>query len=251
MFQETTKGVYDFDMDKPCVNPVTKKPIDSWYKLGETWGSVFGGAGPSYEECRAECVAMSLGCDFEVLSIYGFDGTTMDSEAGDVMYIMYLQMARAGIASLEFWDPKSRKWGQAHMQARFAILKAMLKGGKEFCRIEHDTGEDGTCTNLRIILDRNKIISHGRPAVDHLLTRLQVFKATADVKRGLELYNEYTNVDEWFAEKVRPEVLRQKQPRKSFVQANTILEGETVKLVEYEASAEGMIQSYADRTYVY
>lgn len=37
----------------------------------------------------------------------------MGGEAGDVLYAAYLSMARAGIASMEMWDPKSSKWGQA------------------------------------------------------------------------------------------------------------------------------------------
>jgi len=68
---------------------------------------------------------MYLGCEFPVLQIFGFgDGSVdMDGEAGDVLYACYLQMARAGLVSLEMWDPKSRKWGQAHSQARFSILQ--------------------------------------------------------------------------------------------------------------------------------
>ena len=64
-------------------------------------------------------------CDFPVLKIFGYgDGTVdMDGEAGDVLYASYLTMARAGLVSIEMWDPKSQKWGQPHCQARFAILK--------------------------------------------------------------------------------------------------------------------------------
>lgn len=50
----------------------------------------------------------------------------MDGEAGDVLYTAYLSMARAGLTAVEFWDPKSQRWGQAHCQARFAILKVGL-----------------------------------------------------------------------------------------------------------------------------
>jgi hypothetical protein len=50
----------------------------------------------------------------------------MDGPAGDVLYTSYLSMARAGLTSVEFWDPKSQKWGQPHCQARFAILKVRL-----------------------------------------------------------------------------------------------------------------------------
>jgi dipeptidyl-peptidase-3 len=59
-----------------------------------------------------------------------------------------------------------------------------------------------------------------------------------------------TSVDpEMWGKQVRDEVLRNKQPRKVFVQANTVLDEKTgkVELVEYEPSLEGMIKSYAER----
>lgn len=36
----------------------------------------------------------------------------------NVQYIMYLLMARAGLRALEYYDPATKKHGQAHMQAR-------------------------------------------------------------------------------------------------------------------------------------
>jgi dipeptidyl-peptidase III len=114
LLQETSPGVYNFDKDSPPISPITKKPVTTWYKPGQTWGSVFGSIAASYEECRAECVAMALSCEFPILKVFGFGNgeVDMDGEAGDVLYAAYLSMARAGIASLETWDPKSRKWGQ-------------------------------------------------------------------------------------------------------------------------------------------
>ncbi len=66
-----------------------------------------------------------LSCEFPVLKIFGFGDGSVDinGEAGDILYASYLSMARAGLVSLEMWDPKSQKWGQPHSQARFAILK--------------------------------------------------------------------------------------------------------------------------------
>lgn len=72
LLQETEPGKYNFDVKNPPISPLTGKPVTSWYKPGETWGSVFGGGGPTIEECRAECVAMVLSCDFEILKIFGF-----------------------------------------------------------------------------------------------------------------------------------------------------------------------------------
>lgn len=125
LLQETSPGVFNFEHDHPPVSPLTGKPVTSWYKPGQTWGSVFGGLAGAYEECRAELVAMYLSCEFPVLKIFGFgDGTVnIDGEAGDVLYASYLSMARAGLTSVEFWDPKGQKWGQPHCQARFSILR--------------------------------------------------------------------------------------------------------------------------------
>ena len=249
MLQETSPGKFNFDHKNPPSSPVDNKPVSTWYKPGETWGTVFGGMGPSYEECRAECVAMSLCPDFDILKIFGYGDGTEDihSEAGDILYVCYLQMARAGIAALQFWDPASRRHGQAHMQARFAILQVFLQAGGDFCKLVHEK-ED--LSDLTISLDRTKIASHGRPAVNAFLQKLHVFKATADLKRGKQLYEDITHVDEWYATKLRPEVVRQAKPRKVFVQANTVLEGDEVVLREYEASAEGMIRSFAEREYI-
>ena len=92
LLQETKAGVYNFDHKSPPISPVTNKPITTWYKPGATWGSTFESVASSYEECRAECVAMALSCDFEILRIFGFgDGKPdMDGEAGDVLYTAYL-----------------------------------------------------------------------------------------------------------------------------------------------------------------
>jgi dipeptidyl-peptidase-3 len=140
---------------------VDNKPITTWYKPGQTWGSVFGSIAASYEECRAELVAMHLSCEFPVLKIFGFgDGSEdINGEAGDVLFASYLSMARAGLASLEMWDPKSQKWGQAHSQARFSILKCFLEAEDDFCKLDY---KEDDLSDLTIKLDRSKILTAGR-----------------------------------------------------------------------------------------
>jgi dipeptidyl-peptidase III len=133
------------------------------------------------------------------------------------------------------------------MQARFAILQVFLGAGGDFCKL-HSTKDD--LSDLKIHLDRTKIQSHGRPAVNDFLQKLHIFKATADFESGKKLYEDYTHVNEWYAKKLRPEVVKQAKPRKVFVQANTFLEDDKVVLKEYPSTAEGMIQSFADRDYV-
>ncbi|KAI2481718.1 Dipeptidyl-peptidase 3 [Pyrenophora tritici-repentis] len=249
LLQETEPGVFNFDKENPPVSPLSGQPIKTWYKPGQTWGSTFGTIAASYEECRAECVAMALSCEFPILQLFGFGNgeVDMNGEAGDVLFTAYLQMARAGIAALEFWDPKSRKWGQAHMQARFSILRTFLNAGVEFCQLEWEK-ED--LSDLTIRLERDRILDLGRPAVDDYLQKLHIYKATADVTAAKKMYDEITSVEPFYENKVRPAVLKKKTPRKVFVQANTVEKDGKVKLVEYDATNEGMIQSCADREYV-
>ncbi|KAK1730790.1 hypothetical protein CaCOL14_002881 [Colletotrichum acutatum] len=249
LLQETSPGTYNFDEKNPPVSPLTDKPVTTWYKPGQTWGSVFGSLAASYEECRAELVAMYLGCEFPVLKIFGFgDGSTdINNEAGNVLYAAYLQMARAGLVSLEMWDPKSQKWGQAHSQARFSILQCFLQAGDDFCKLEYKKDD---LSDLEIKLDRSKILTTGREAVGKYLQKLHVYKATADVENGTAFYKEMTNVDmDFWGTKARNVVLANKQPRKVFVQANTYLDEATgkVNIKHYEASPAGIIQSWVDR----
>ena len=252
LLQETSPGTFNFPHSSPPISPITNAPITTYYKPGQTWSSVFGALSSSYEECRAECVAMALSCDFSILSIFGLgDGTSdLQGPAGNVLFASYLSMARAGIAALEFWDPKSAKWGQAHMQARFSILRVFLEAGQDFVRLEYAENEDGTldAESLCVRVDREKILTIGRPAVEAYLRKLHVYKCTADVVAGRKLYEDATRVDAFWAQKVRPVVLSKKPPRKAFVQANTVeTKDGKVELKEYDTSLEGLIQSFAER----
>jgi Peptidase family M49 len=44
----------------------------------------------------------------------------------DIQYITYLLMARAGLRALEFYDPATKKHGQAHMQARYGDPEVLI-----------------------------------------------------------------------------------------------------------------------------
>ncbi|KAL9101708.1 MAG: hypothetical protein Q9163_003073 [Psora crenata] len=252
LLQETSPGQYNFDVQKPPKSPITGEPTATYYKPSETYSTLFASLSSSYEECRAECVAMALSCDFSILKIFGFgDGREdLNSQAGDVLYASYLSMARLGLVALEFWDPKSEKWGQAHMQARFSILKTFLEAGADFCQLDYN--DEDELSDLTIKLDRAKIITHGRPAVEKYLQKLHIYKCTADIVQGRKLYEDMTKVEgEFWTKKVREQVLKKKTPRKVFVQANTVEEegggGGGITLKEYEPTPEGLIQSWAER----
>uniref|UniRef100_A0A7N8WK68 Dipeptidyl peptidase 3 n=1 Tax=Mastacembelus armatus TaxID=205130 RepID=A0A7N8WK68_9TELE len=237
-------GKFNFDQSK-MMNPETGEVVSSWYRGSETWDSKFTTIASSYEECRAECVGLYLCLNKQVLSIFGHE----DKDAEDVVYINWLSMVRAGLLGLEFYTPESKSWRQAHMQARFVILRVLLEAGEGLVGLKEVTGQDGK-PDARITLDRSKIHTVGKNAIHRFLRKLQVFKSTADVEGGRALYDNYSTVDNGGAHdflRLRETVLLRKEDRKMFVQANTRVSGDSVELVEYEGSAAGLIQSFTER----
>uniref|UniRef100_A0A5F8HH33 Dipeptidyl peptidase 3 n=1 Tax=Monodelphis domestica TaxID=13616 RepID=A0A5F8HH33_MONDO len=244
LFVQDDKGTFNFDQNT-VINPETGEQISSWYRSGETWDSKFSTIASSYEECRAESVGLYLCLHPQVLEIFGLGGP----EAEDVVYVNWLNMVRAGLLGLEFYTPETASWRQAHMQARFVILRVLLEAGEGLVTVVPTTGSDGR-PDARVRLDRHKIRSVGKPALEQFLRRLQVLKSTGDVAAGRALYQGYSAVTDAAPENflaLRETVLLRKEARKLIVQPNTCLEGSQVQLLEYEASAAGLIRSFSER----
>uniref|UniRef100_A0A8C0SQH8 Dipeptidyl peptidase 3 n=2 Tax=Canis lupus familiaris TaxID=9615 RepID=A0A8C0SQH8_CANLF len=244
LFVQDEKGALNFDQET-VINPETGEQIQSWYRSGETWDSKFSTIASSYEECRAESVGLYLCLNPQVLEIFGFEG----ADAEDVIYVNWLNMVRAGLLALEFYTPEASSWRQAHMQARFVILRVLLEAGEGLVTVTPTTGADGR-PDARVRLDRNKIRPVGKPALERFLRKLQVLKSTGDVARGRALYEGYAAVTDASPEcflTLRDTVLLRKESRKLIVQPNTRLEDSEVQLLEYEASAAGLIRSFSER----
>ncbi|KAF8228175.1 aflatoxin-detoxifizyme [Tricholoma matsutake] len=241
LFEEDSDGKKNFDPTK-VINPLTGKPITSWYKPGQTPGSVLGEVSSSMEECRAETVALYLVGNSEILKIFGY---VDKKEVEDIQYITYLLMARAGLRALEFYDPATKKHGQAHMQARLGITQHLIKSG--IARLEEVTDDNGQLVNLHIRVDRAKVLAEGKNAVGKLLVELQVLKSTADGAGAREFYNKLTQPIPGWAGEIRDVVLRKKLPRKLFVQPNTHIVDDEVQLKEYPLTSAGIIQSFVER----
>ncbi|KAI0638610.1 aflatoxin-detoxifizyme [Trametes polyzona] len=241
LFKENADGTKNFDPEK-VINPLTGKPITSWYKPGQTPDSVLGEVSSSMEECRAETVALYLVSNLDILKIFNYtDKKTVE----DIQYISFLLMARAGIRALEFYDPTTKKHGQAHMQARLGITQHLIKSG--IARLEEVRAADGTLENAYVRVDREKVLKEGRDVAGRLLVELQVRKSTADGPGARAFYTELTTPFPGWEGEIRDLVLRKKLPRKIFVQPNTFVENDEVVLKEYPLSPAGVIQSFIER----
>lgn len=77
-----------------------------------------------------------------------------EQEAEDVMYINWLMLILAGMTGLQAYDPNTKKWGQAHSQARFVILQVLLEGAKDLVDIKIQANKDDGKPDLLVSLNR-------------------------------------------------------------------------------------------------
>lgn len=84
-------GVANFDVQNPPISPLTKRPIVTWYKKGETYNGVFGDLANSMEECRAECVGAYLMFKSELLAIFGYTEKS-EVKASDCKHSMIISV---------------------------------------------------------------------------------------------------------------------------------------------------------------
>ncbi|KAI1462265.1 dipeptidyl peptidase III [Annulohypoxylon moriforme] len=241
MMIEEPANKFNFDPTNPPINPLDGKPIESWYKPGQTWTGEFGDLATTLDECRAELVGAYLMDDMELLALFGFTEES-DIRASDLTYNLYQQLGVDGLRALSNYNVDGSKWGQAHSRAHFSILRCLLRQGHGCIEIHHDM----EAKKLRVRVDRSKIKTHGKKALGEMLLRLHIYRCTADVQKCREYYEDLSHVDEECL-KWRQTVIENKPPPLLNVQANTFIDGETIVLKEYDATVAGIIQSWYER----
>jgi dipeptidyl-peptidase-3 len=127
-------------------------------------------------------------------------------------------------------------------QAHFATLKCLLLEGDGFLTVECEPSHE----KLIIRVDRNRIISHGKPALERMLLKLHIFRCTADVQATRSYFEDLSRVDDKHLE-WRRIVLAKSQSKRVFSQANTFINEDEVVLREYPPTSKGVIESWAER----
>lgn len=228
---EQTK-VYNFD--KNTINPFTNEVITTWYKDGETFGSVFGGISGSYEESRAEAHGLFLNSFRDVHKIFGHT----DEEWNDISYTSWLWMVRSGVIGMSAYDTQNKKWLQAHCCARFAIYK-VLKEANVVNVVYHDN-------SFIINVNRHLIETNGMQALKEYIARLNVYKSTADFQNGSKYFNHYISVNEEDL-KIREIYLKEKPSRTQYIQPSLVYDKGKISYVTYGNTAEDLITSFCDK----
>ena len=233
LFMEMNDNVYNFDRN--LINPLTKKKISSWYKIGETYDTVFGSLGSPYEECRAECVGLYLSTIPEMRKIFGFDND-------DIMYINWLHMIKSGVTGLLMYDIEDKKWGQAHCWARYVIFN-VLNESKIF---ELDIKDN----YFTITLDKSKILNKGMSSLKKFMIKLQIYKSTANVKKAKELFYKYSKISNNILELIKI-IEKNKKPKAIYIQPSFNLKNSNIKIKEYSTDSIGIIRSFMNNVHIF
>ena len=101
---------------------------------------------------------------------------------------------------------------------------------------------------VTISIDRTKIATDAKAAIADLMTKLHIYRCTADGAAAQKLYKELTEVDEeWL--RVREAVVRKvsEEPPRIFVQGNTVEKEGEIEVRDYDTTPEGVIRSWVDR----
>lgn len=116
-------GHYNFDRN--VINPLTGKPVESWFVGNETWSTKFKALTNPYEECRADSVALYYSCFEDAVLLIQPEFKEDWVRLRDAVWINFVNM---GVNVLEFYNPEHKKWMQAHSNGRFVILQVKQIG---------------------------------------------------------------------------------------------------------------------------
>ncbi|OAX82521.1 hypothetical protein ACJ72_03131 [Emergomyces africanus] len=241
LMTQDAENNFSFDPVNPPIDPLTSQPISCWYRPGQTWTGVFSDLATTVDECRAELVGAYLMDDKELLELFGYTDQS-DITADDVTYNMYVQLGVNGLRGLANFNVDDGKWGQAHSQAHFAILKHLYLNGNGFLNVRCDS----QANKLTVSVDRSRILRDGKQALRQMLLKLHIYRCTADVEKCRPYYEDLSTVDGEYLE-WRRIVLSTGEPKWVFSQPNTFLKDGVVTVKEYEPTCRGVIQSWAER----
>lgn len=105
-----------------------------------------------------------------------------------MVYVEWFDLIISGLKGLIYFDVNGNKWLQAHVGASYAILKVLEEEGGIF-EIKETLKDDKPY--LEVHMDKEAFKTKGKNAIGKFLQHLQIYKSTADFKRGQAYFNKY------------------------------------------------------------
>lgn len=241
-----SNGTFNFDHES-LINPLTGNKIESFYDdERDSTRTVFGSYAVPMEIARVEAMALNLIFRDFILNTLGHDEDTHD----DVVYAYWLTFIQQAVSEVNNYDNEKIEWNNNRSFGKFVIVGYLMTHFPDLIYVE----ETDNGNNFEIRLSKDKLKTEGEKAILELLTKLHIYKATANGKEVKKLLEKYgTNLSPQWKE-FRKIVAESKESHKTpvLVQPKTFQvqvpnDQPTVDMTEYEESARGMIKSVVER----
>ncbi|CAD8147171.1 unnamed protein product [Paramecium octaurelia] len=240
VFMKDKDGNLNFNLEN-TVNPLTNQKVNSFYNPGEQWHGKFGEFSGAMEECKADATALYLTTYDDVVKL--LLPNRSEEERREIVFAGWIFIVHRAIQGLEFYNPEQKKWGQAHVLSRNAILQSLIREDPDIIKIT-ETQLNGK-PYMYVKFDQSKLYTTGKKAISNLILHLQVFKSIGAGNEGVHFFSNLAAVNDQFLN-YRSIVIQNKFPRRLELQPNIIIEDGQVKLKEYESTFAGIIESQVE-----
>jgi hypothetical protein len=104
-----------------------------------------------------------LACFDDVLEVLLPSFSVQERE--EILIVAWYNMVLDAVCGLKFYSLESKKFGQAHIAAGYAIMQAMVRHDKEIATFEHCKKEGSDLPYFLIYFDSKKIRTSGKAAI--------------------------------------------------------------------------------------
>jgi dipeptidyl-peptidase-3 len=177
------------------------RSVSTYWEEDETYAAVFGGDGPSIEECRAETTSLYLITKDEVLEMYG---VPVDRRMAFKTSAMLL-LTQSGLNRLVTYQPESSRWTSPYGRARVAILRAVLIWGRGSMTLKKIDGR----YKLQIYDEKFDGVVD---ALSTLLKHLNYYRAAKLPDQAREFIGMLTSMDDFWLD-VRKQSMQDRGPK--------------------------------------
>jgi dipeptidyl-peptidase-3 len=151
-------------------DPISGDSINTCYSEGEDFQTLWGDISTSYEECKADTAGLYLLKFKEMYEDFNITKYNDQATWADLLLSQMYADATGGLDTLPgSYNAETKKWKQAHSQARYVILQFLMQNQKEKIISIEMVRENGKIKDYMVNIDKNKMANEGWNLLKQLL----------------------------------------------------------------------------------
>ena len=237
---ETEEEKLNFDKD--LINPLTNKPVEEYYKIGETFENKFQYNSSLINECIATLTSLFLCKNESVQEVFFINKVDSESVTQTIWLLFFSEM----ISNLNLYNEKEKVWTHIPSQASWIIMNYILseqKETEEIIKIELDKEKK----DFKLNINKERISESINDIISKLLQKLYINKCVGNVEDTVKLIEKYSIIDKEVVLDVKKIVENKEENSMLFLFHNLCINENKVVYKEYKAEMEGIIKSNSER----